>query len=232
MIDGIDPDKLRGLLETEVTAYEFGQRQAAQVWESAAGYAPTIGILGAVLGLIHVMENLSDPSQAGRRHRGRVRLHRVRRGPGQPVLLPGRQQAQKHRRRTSDPVRNPDRGVLRHRQRRPSARDRGARGQPAVAPDQLTMARKRYDETTENHERWLISYADFITLLFAFFVVMYAISSVNEGKYKVFSDALGNAFGGRGAAPSRLADIAAARCRCRTSSPSAAPKRCGANASA
>lgn len=59
------------------------------------------------------------------------------------------------------------------------------------------MARKKYDETTDNHERWLISYADFITLLFAFFVVMYAISVVNEGKYKVFSDALGNAFGGR-----------------------------------
>ncbi len=58
------------------------------------------------------------------------------------------------------------------------------------------MARKRYDDTVENHERWLISYADFITLLFAFFVVMYAISSVNEGKYQVFSSALVSAFGG------------------------------------
>ncbi|MDB5906596.1 MAG: motC [Massilia sp.] len=65
MIDGIHPDKLRGLLETEVTAYEFGQRQAARIWESAAGYSPTIGILGAVLGLIHVMENLTDPSRLG-----------------------------------------------------------------------------------------------------------------------------------------------------------------------
>jgi chemotaxis protein MotB len=58
------------------------------------------------------------------------------------------------------------------------------------------MARKKYDESVENHERWLISYADFITLLFAFFVVMYAISVVNEGKYKVFSVSLGDAFGG------------------------------------
>lgn len=65
MIDGIHPDKLRGLLETEVTAYEFGQRQAVKIWESAAGYSPTIGILGAVLGLIHVMENLTDPSKLG-----------------------------------------------------------------------------------------------------------------------------------------------------------------------
>jgi chemotaxis protein MotB len=62
------------------------------------------------------------------------------------------------------------------------------------------MARKKYEESGDNHERWLISYADFITLLFAFFVVMYAISIVNEGKYKVLSDALGDAFGGRGAA--------------------------------
>jgi chemotaxis protein MotA len=65
VVDGIHPDKLRGLLETEVTSYEFGQRQAARIWESAAGYAPTIGILGAVLGLIHVMENLTDPSRLG-----------------------------------------------------------------------------------------------------------------------------------------------------------------------
>jgi len=59
------------------------------------------------------------------------------------------------------------------------------------------MARKKYDDTSENHERWLISYADFITLLFAFFVVMYAISSINQEKYRVFSVSLGNALGGR-----------------------------------
>lgn len=56
------------------------------------------------------------------------------------------------------------------------------------------MARKQKHEEHENHERWLISYADFITLLFAFFVVMYSVSSVNEGKYRVLSDALVAAF--------------------------------------
>jgi chemotaxis protein MotA len=65
VVDGIAPDKVRSLLETEVTAYEFGQRQAARIWESAAGYSPTIGIIGAVLGLIHVMENLADPARLG-----------------------------------------------------------------------------------------------------------------------------------------------------------------------
>lgn len=56
------------------------------------------------------------------------------------------------------------------------------------------MARKKRHEEHENHERWLVSYADFITLLFAFFVVMYALSSVNEGKYRVLSDSLVSAF--------------------------------------
>lgn len=58
--------------------------------------------------------------------------------------------------------------------------------------------RRRRDEEHEgaNHERWLISYADFITLLFAFFVVMYAVSSVNEGRYRVLSNALSDAFSG------------------------------------
>lgn len=57
------------------------------------------------------------------------------------------------------------------------------------------MARKvRRGQFHDNHERWLISYADFITLLFGFFVVMYAISSVNEGKYKIFSASLTSAF--------------------------------------
>lgn len=60
------------------------------------------------------------------------------------------------------------------------------------------MRRKKKElAEPENHERWLISYADFITLLFAFFVVMYSISSVNEGKYKTLSDSLGEAFSKR-----------------------------------
>ena len=54
--------------------------------------------------------------------------------------------------------------------------------------------RRRQPEEHENHERWLVSYADFITLLFAFFVVMYSISSINEGKYKVLSQALVGVF--------------------------------------
>lgn len=56
------------------------------------------------------------------------------------------------------------------------------------------MGRRRHTEEHTNHERWLVSYADFITLLFAFFVVMYSISQVNESKYRVLSNTLEDAF--------------------------------------
>ncbi len=56
------------------------------------------------------------------------------------------------------------------------------------------MPRKAKQEEPENHERWLVSYADFITLLFAFFVVMYSVSSVNEGKFRVLSESMEASF--------------------------------------
>jgi len=56
------------------------------------------------------------------------------------------------------------------------------------------MSRRQKHEEHANHEAWAIPYGDLITLLLAFFVVMYAVSSVNEGKYRVLSDALQAAF--------------------------------------
>lgn len=66
------------------------------------------------------------------------------------------------------------------------------------------MARRRYPEEHPNHEAWAIPYADLMTLLLAFFVVMYAISSINESKYRVVADALSSAFG---AAPRTLEPV-------------------------
>jgi chemotaxis protein MotA len=65
VVDGSEPEKLREAMEVEIVVIEAFQRQAARIWEAAGGYSPTIGILGAVLGLIHIMENLSDPSKLG-----------------------------------------------------------------------------------------------------------------------------------------------------------------------
>ena len=65
LVDGVEPERLREVLEVEIDASETQLKQGARIWEAAGGYAPTIGILGAVMGLIHVMENLSDPSLLG-----------------------------------------------------------------------------------------------------------------------------------------------------------------------
>ncbi|AXS79163.1 flagellar motor protein [Dechloromonas sp. HYN0024] len=65
LVDGADPERIRELLEVEIGTFEEEWRQSAKIWDAAGGYSPTIGILGAVMGLIHVMENLSDPTKLG-----------------------------------------------------------------------------------------------------------------------------------------------------------------------
>lgn len=65
LVDGTPSAKIRDVLDIDLQTYEQLHFQSARVWESAAGYSPTIGIMGAVLGLVHVMQNLSDPSKLG-----------------------------------------------------------------------------------------------------------------------------------------------------------------------
>ncbi len=65
LVDGVDATVARDALETEIHAEFEEESLTAKVWESFGGFSPTVGILGAVLGLIHVMENLADPSKLG-----------------------------------------------------------------------------------------------------------------------------------------------------------------------
>lgn len=65
LIDGNEPDAIRNILELELMAREQRDISGAKIYEGMAGYSPTIGIIGAVLGLIHVMANLADPSSLG-----------------------------------------------------------------------------------------------------------------------------------------------------------------------
>jgi len=65
LADGGEPEVIRSILEVEMASSESKDLQAAKVWEGFGGYAPTIGIIGAVMGLIHVMNNLADPSSLG-----------------------------------------------------------------------------------------------------------------------------------------------------------------------
>lgn len=65
VIDGVKANRIKEILDVEISSYELHQWQAVRIWESAGGYSPTVGILGAVLGLMHVMENLTDPGKLG-----------------------------------------------------------------------------------------------------------------------------------------------------------------------
>jgi chemotaxis protein MotA len=65
LVDGVEPEAIRSILEVDFLTQESRDIQAAKVFESMGGYAPTVGIIGAVMGLIHVMGNLADPNQLG-----------------------------------------------------------------------------------------------------------------------------------------------------------------------
>jgi len=65
LVDGSEPEAIRSILEVEVMVKEHSDNQAVKVYEAFGGYCPTVGIIGAVMGLIHVMNNLADPSKLG-----------------------------------------------------------------------------------------------------------------------------------------------------------------------
>ena len=65
VVDGSEPDAIRGIMEVEMGVREHADTRAAKVWEAMGIYAPTLGIIGAVLGLMAVMQNLADPSKLG-----------------------------------------------------------------------------------------------------------------------------------------------------------------------
>ncbi len=65
LVDGSEPEVIRAILEVEMESREHHDMQAAKVFEAMGGYSPTIGIIGAVMGLIHVMQNLADPAKLG-----------------------------------------------------------------------------------------------------------------------------------------------------------------------
>ncbi|MEQ8514662.1 MAG: flagellar motor protein [Chromatocurvus sp.] len=65
LVDGVEPEEIRAIMEVEIDSKLASETRAARVFEAMGGYSPTIGILGAVMGLIHVMKNLSDPDALG-----------------------------------------------------------------------------------------------------------------------------------------------------------------------
>ena len=213
-VDGTDPDDLCEILTAEVEAKKAlgqGRRQASAT--DAGGYAPTIGIIGTVVGLVHVLENLSDPSKLGHLIAGAFVATLWGVMSANIMLLPVRQ---------ADHGRRGERGRpdgARHRGRPRRSRPAPTRGwsatklrskmQPAGARRRPRRRRERgqrrghgrrggHDEEHEeheNHERWLVSYADMMTLLMVLFIVMFAISSINQGKFDQLKQGLHNGFG-------------------------------------
>jgi chemotaxis protein MotA len=64
-VDGTDPDEIREILEAELDMKRSADRHSAKFFNDMGGYAPTIGIIGTVMGLVHVLENLSNPDELG-----------------------------------------------------------------------------------------------------------------------------------------------------------------------
>lgn len=65
LVDGHNADEIREVMEIDTQTWEQSRWQGARVWEAAAGYSPTVGIIGAVMGLMHVMQNLAEPAKLG-----------------------------------------------------------------------------------------------------------------------------------------------------------------------
>ena len=187
---------------------------ATQPFEKAGGYAPTMGIIGTVFGLVHVLSNLSKPETLGPSISaafiatllgialGERRLPPDRRATeaavpggaalprddarGHPRDPGGRQPAR--RRREADGLRAagraPDRGGGGRRRRRRAGGRRPRRPRSAMSGRRKHKG-GHHEEEHENEERWLVSFADMMTLLFCLFMVLFAISSVNTSKFEV-----------------------------------------------
>ena len=214
-VDGTDPDDLRDDPRgPRSTTKRSRDKAAAKFFADMGGYAPTIGIIGTVIALVHVLENLAKPEELGPPDRRRVRRDAVGR-----LLAPtscGCRSASRIK-RISEPRGRADGGRARGRRwpsrpaptrassasscaacsRRPT-RGRGE-GQGRRHERRHGAPRRRAaeheEEEHENHERWLVSYADMITVLMALFIVLFAISQVDQEKFVALQDSLAAGFG-------------------------------------
>ena len=124
-VDGTDPDDLRDILEAEVHAKRAADKHGAKFFADAGGYAPTIGIIGTVMGLVHVLENLAQPEKLGHLIAARLHRHPVGSHVGQRDLAADRQPPQAARRAGGRPD---------------GAHHRGRRGASRPAPTRASIA--------------------------------------------------------------------------------------------
>ena len=217
VVDGTDPELVKDILETELDSMEERHHKNQEMFKQGGAFAPTIGILATVLSLVSVLMHLDEPDTLGphisaaflatfygvavanvvylpidqrpeeedragvRRapahHRGRP-VHPERRQPPHPgreaVELPA---ARRPRRRGRRGGRRRDVGRRAARRRR-----------------RLAMAKRKQRHEEHPDERWLITYADVLTLMYVLFMVLFAISSVNTNRFELLKQSLTDAF--------------------------------------
>ena len=189
-VDGTEPQELRKIMELELDNKEEQEEKIPQLFESAGGFSPTIGIIGAVLGLIQVMQHLDKIDEVGKGIAVAFVATLYGVGTANLILLPCAGKL-KIRIRNEQIIREMTlEGVVSILEgmnpRMLEAKLLGflteAHGPAAVPEESKRMSRRKRRPGHANHDRWLVSYADFITLLFAFFVVLYASSQVDKRK--------------------------------------------------
>jgi len=217
VIDGTDSEEVSASLDMEIAALRERHKVAAKWFADAGGFAPTLGIIGTVLGLVHALEGLSDPAKLGHAISGAfiatlwgVMSANLMWLPMSNKLkrsAPSRSRTASSSSKASSPSRpgsrhgpwaNGSRATSPQVSARPSARRTAARTLPRKAR-QRDMSRRRHagghDEEHENHERWLLTYADLITLLLALFMMLYAMSVLDLRKYEAFQQAFTQGMG-------------------------------------
>ena len=199
-VDGTDLDDIRRMMELEVAAEEHRGEDEAKVFEAAGGYAPTVGIIGAVLGLIQVMKHLENIDEVGRGIAVAFVATVYGVGSANLFFLPAANKLRSRVQRATQIRELMLEGVIsiveglnpKLIRTKLEAYAREADPQPPPARPAVREERmsRRVQPGHANHERWLVSYADFITLMFAFFVVMFASSQADRSKAKRISESV------------------------------------------
>ena len=202
-IDGTDSEELRDILEAEVSARKASAKQGAKFFADAGAYAPTIGIIGTVMGLVHVLENLAQPEELGHLIAGAfvatlwgvISANVIWLPLGNRIKRLGELEVARMELAIEGIAAiqsgaNPR--IVAQKLRSLLPAERAGRGK---RPDM--GRRKRHEEHEEhvNHERWLVTYADMVTLLMVLFIVMFAMSAVDEKKFNALKSGLAAGFG-------------------------------------
>ena len=204
-VDGTEPADLRKIMQVSLDSTTESEERLPAVFESAGGFSPTIGILGAVLGLIQVMQHLDNIQEVGRGIAVAFVATIYGVGIANLFFLPF---AGKMRIRIRDDYQRREmmlEGVISILEgMNPRMLEVKLAGFVEDQWPRKAGARRmktRVPRSRVTHDRWLVSYADFITLLFAFFVVLFASRKADQKKQMEVSQAIDAAFKSLGIFP-------------------------------